>query len=82
MTGKIKYDYRQLSCARIGSIEGQNYLSAMASAANYAWVNRSTLAFLVRQTFSKVFNTTADDLEMNLIYDVSHNIAKVEIDFI
>eukprot|EP00604_Paraphysomonas_vestita_P004124 CAMPEP_0174822182 /NCGR_PEP_ID=MMETSP1107-20130205/14104_1 /TAXON_ID=36770 /ORGANISM="Paraphysomonas vestita, Strain GFlagA" /LENGTH=453 /DNA_ID=CAMNT_0016040463 /DNA_START=69 /DNA_END=1426 /DNA_ORIENTATION=+ len=69
---------RQLACARINSPEGQDYLSAMAAAANYAFVNRSSMTFLVRQAFSKQFNSTPDDLDMHLIYDVSHNIAKVE----
>ncbi|KAF0987248.1 hypothetical protein HZS_2933 [Henneguya salminicola] len=50
----------------------------MAAAANFAWVNRSSMTFLARQAFSKVFNCAADDLDMNTVYDVSHNIAKVE----
>ena len=50
----------------------------MAAAANFAWVNRSVLTFLTRQAFSKVFNMSPDDLDMHVIYDVSHNIAKVE----
>jgi tRNA-splicing ligase RtcB len=58
--------------------EGEDYLSAMAAAANYAWVNRSSMTFLVRQAFAKQFNSQPDDLDMNVIYDVSHNIAKVE----
>ncbi|XP_052778383.1 RNA-splicing ligase RtcB homolog [Mya arenaria] len=69
---------RQLACARIHSQEGQDYLKGMASAANYAWVNRSSMTFLARQAFAKMFNTTPDDLDMHVIYDVSHNIAKVE----
>ena len=69
---------RQLACARIGSKEGQDYLAGMAAAANYAWVNRSSMTFLTRQAFAKVFNSTPDDLDMQVIYDVSHNIAKVE----
>lgn len=69
---------RQLACARITSDEGQNYLKAMAAAANYAWVNRSSMTFLARQTFAKMFETTPDDLDMHVIYDVSHNIAKME----
>ena len=69
---------RQLACARIHSPEGQQYLSAMAAAANYAWVNRSSITFLARQAFAKQFHTTPDDLDMALVYDVSHNIAKVE----
>jgi tRNA-splicing ligase RtcB len=45
---------RQLACARINSVEGQNYLAGMAAAANYAWVNRSSMTFLTRQAFAKV----------------------------
>jgi len=75
---KIHTNDRQLACARINSKEGQDYLAAMAAAANYAWVNRSSMTFLVRQTFAKMFGTTPDDLDMHVIYDVSHNIAKIE----
>ena len=69
---------RQLACARIQSEEGQDYLAAMAAAANYAWMNRTSMTHLVRQAFAKTFNSTPDDLEMHVIYDVSHNIAKIE----
>ena len=69
---------RQLACARIQSKEGDDYLKAMSAAANYAWVNRSSMTFLARQAFSKVFHQSPDDLDMHLIYDVSHNIAKME----
>lgn len=58
---------KQLACARIGSPEGQDYLAAMAAAANYAWVNRSSMTFLVRQTFAKMFETTPDDLDMHVV---------------
>jgi len=75
---KIAVNDRQLACARINSPEGQNYLAAMSAAANYAWVNRSSMTFLTRQAFSKVFNQSPEDLDMFLIYDVSHNIAKQE----
>lgn len=75
---KIEVNDRQLACARINSAEGQTYLKAMAAAANFAWVNRSSMTFLTRQAFAKIFNSTPDDLDMHLIYDVSHNIAKVE----
>ena len=74
----IKTNDRQLACARINSEEGQNYLSAMAAAANYAWVNRSSMTFLARQAFAKTFNSSPDDLDMHLVYDTSHNIAKIE----
>jgi tRNA-splicing ligase RtcB len=79
---KIDVNDRQLACARINSTEGQDYLKGMAAAANYAWVNRSSMTFLCRQSFAKMFNTTPDDLDMHVIYDVSHNIAKVEEHFI
>jgi len=75
---KINVNDRQLACARIRSEEGQNYLKGMAAAANYAWVNRSSMTFLTRQAFAKVFKSTPDDLDMHMIYDVSHNVAKVE----
>jgi len=75
---KIEVNDRQLACARINSKEGQDYLKAMAAAANYAWVNRSSMTFLCRQAFSKIFNDTPDNLDMHVIYDVSHNVAKVE----
>jgi len=74
----IQLNDRQLSCARISSGEGQRYLAAMASAANYAWANRSCLTYLVRRAFSKTFEKSAEELDMHLVYDVSHNIAKVE----
>ncbi|EIE26782.1 UPF0027-domain-containing protein [Coccomyxa subellipsoidea C-169] len=69
---------RQLACTRINSKEGQDYLAGMACAANFAWVNRSSMTFLVRQAFQKIFKQQADDLDMHVVYDVSHNIAKVE----
>jgi len=74
----IEVNDRQLACARIDSKEGREYLSGMAAAANFAWVNRSSMTFLARQAFAKMFNSTPDDLDMHVIYDVSHNIAKVE----
>jgi len=75
---RIHVQDKQLACARIQSKEGQDYLAAMAAAANYAWVNRTSMTFLVRQAFAKLFHTTPDDLDMHVVYDVSHNIAKVE----
>ena len=72
----IKVNDRQLACARISSPEGQDYLAAMACAANYAWVNRSSMTFLARAAFSRVFGRPADELDMHVVYDVSHNIAK------
>eukprot|EP00179_Madagascaria_erythrocladioides_P026025 CAMPEP_0198329598 /NCGR_PEP_ID=MMETSP1450-20131203/16314_1 /TAXON_ID=753684 ORGANISM="Madagascaria erythrocladiodes, Strain CCMP3234" /NCGR_SAMPLE_ID=MMETSP1450 /ASSEMBLY_ACC=CAM_ASM_001115 /LENGTH=517 /DNA_ID=CAMNT_0044033833 /DNA_START=47 /DNA_END=1600 /DNA_ORIENTATION=- len=74
----IHLNDRQLACARIASKEGQDYLAAMAAAANYAWVNRQSMTFLVRNAFAKLFGSTPDDLDMHVIYDVSHNVAKIE----
>lgn len=74
----IRTNDRQLACARINSKEGQDYMKGMSAAANYAWVNRSSMTFLTRQAFAKVFNQSPEDLDMHVIYDVSHNIAKVE----
>lgn len=75
---KIHVNDRQLACARINSEEGKTYMAGMSAAANFAWVNRSSMTFLTRQAFSKVFNQCPEDLDMHLIYDVSHNIAKIE----
>ncbi|XP_055328531.1 RNA-splicing ligase RtcB homolog [Paramacrobiotus metropolitanus] len=75
---QIEVNDRQLACARISSPEGQDYLKGMAAAANFAWVNRSSMTFLTRQAFAKQFKTAPDDLDMHVIYDVSHNIAKFE----
>lgn len=74
----IETNDRQLACARIKSKEGQDYLKSMAAAANFAWVNRSSMTFLSRQAFAKQFQMSPDDLDMHVIYDVSHNIAKIE----
>lgn len=75
---KINVIDKQLACTPISSTEGQNYLKAMGAACNFAWINRSSMTFLARQAFSKMFNQSADDLDMHVIYDVSHNIAKIE----
>merc|ERR1711916_213427 len=75
----IEVNDKQLSCARISSQAGQDYLAAMACASNFSFVNRQSMTFLVRQAFAKMFNKTALDLDMHLIYDVSHNIAKHEL---
>jgi len=78
MRDGIKLNDRQLSCARIKSKEGQAYLAAMSAAANYAWVNRSCITYLTRRAFEKVFQKTPEELDMHLVYDVCHNVAKVE----
>jgi tRNA-splicing ligase RtcB len=74
----IKLNDRQLACARISSPEGINYIKAMSAAANFAWVNRQSMTFLVRQAFAKIFKKNPLELDMHVVYDVSHNIAKFE----
>jgi len=69
---------RQLACAPVNSDEGKAYLGAMKCAANYAWANRQCLMHLARHVFEKVFHMGPKDLGMDLIYDVAHNIAKIE----
>ena len=69
---------RQLACAPIDSPEGKAYLSAMKCAANYAWANRQCLMYLARMVFEKVFNKSWSSLGLSLVYDVAHNIAKME----
>ena len=68
----------QLACAPVHSNEGKRYLGAMRAAANYAWANRQCLMHLARLVFEKVFERSWQDLGMDLIYDVAHNIAKFE----
>jgi tRNA-splicing ligase RtcB len=74
----IKLPDRQLACAPIESSEGQDYLGAMACAANYAWANRQCIAHWVRERFSKIFGKSSEKLDMRQVYDVAHNIAKIE----
>ncbi len=66
---------RQLACAPIRSAEGQSYLGAMAAAANFAWANRQGIMHLLRAAFRRIFGDVA---QLDLIYDVCHNIAKRE----
>ncbi|MGB2855586.1 MAG: RtcB family protein [Dehalococcoidia bacterium] len=69
---------RQLACAPVNSPEGQSYLAAMACAANYAWANRQCITHWTRESFSRVLGKSPRDLGMRLVYDVAHNIAKIE----
>jgi tRNA-splicing ligase RtcB (3'-phosphate/5'-hydroxy nucleic acid ligase) len=68
----------QLCCAPVESPEGRQYLGAMRSAANYAWANRQLLMHLVREAAASVFGRSAEALGLSLVYDVAHNIAKME----
>ena len=69
---------RQLVSAPVNSPEGKLYLGAMRCAANYAWNNRQCLMHLTREAFARVFGASWEKLGMYLIYDVAHNIAKIE----
>ena len=69
---------RQLACAPIQSAEGQDYLAAMAAAANYAWANRQVIMARAEEAFLKALETSPRELGFSLIYDVCHNIAKIE----
>lgn len=69
---------RQLACVPVESPEGQRYLAAMAASANFAWANRHILAHETRQAFAAAFDMPIDEIGMNLVYDVAHNLAKVE----
>jgi tRNA-splicing ligase RtcB len=69
---------RQLACAPIQSEEGQAYLGAMAAAANYAWANRQVIMELTRRSLQETLVVSDRDIGFRLIYDVCHNIAKIE----
>ncbi len=74
-----KYDLhvpdRQLACAPVHSPEGQRYLKAMAAAANFAWTNRQCIAHAARGAFKRIMG---ENVNLSVIYDVAHNIAKRE----
>ncbi|HVX60913.1 MAG TPA: RtcB family protein [Pirellulales bacterium] len=74
----IELPDRQLVCAPVESPEGQHYLGAMRAAANFAWCNRQLLLWQAREVFETIFGRSWQALDMQLIYDVAHNIAKLE----
>ena len=69
---------RELACVPNSSEEGESYRKAMFAALNFAWSNRQMITHWTRKSFERVFKQSEADLGMNLVYDVSHNIAKVE----
>jgi tRNA-splicing ligase RtcB (3'-phosphate/5'-hydroxy nucleic acid ligase) len=77
-THGINVPDRQLACAPVASPEGQEYLAAMACAANYAWANRQCITHWTREAFIKVLGKSRRELGLEQIYDVAHNIAKIE----
>ena len=74
----IELPDRQLVCAPIHSDEGQRYLGGMRAAANYAWANRQIMTHLVREALGEVLGQSPEQLGLRLVYDVAHNIAKME----
>jgi len=75
---KIELPDKELACAPFESSEAQDYLAAMRAAANYAWANRQCIMHWTKETFLRLFNISPKELGMTLIYDVAHNIAKIE----
>ncbi len=77
-----KYDInlpdRELACAPVQSREGRDYLAAMACDANYAWANRQCITHWVRECFVEVFGKRLPQIGLEMVYDVAHNIAKME----
>jgi tRNA-splicing ligase RtcB (3'-phosphate/5'-hydroxy nucleic acid ligase) len=74
----IELPDRQLVCAPVDSPAGSQYIGAMRAAANFAWCNRQLLMWQAREVFETVFGRSWQQLDMQLIYDVAHNIAKLE----
>jgi tRNA-splicing ligase RtcB len=75
---RIEVPDRQLACVPVRSPEGEEYLGAMAAAANFAWANRHILADAARRAFASVFDMTIEATGMDLVFDVAHNLAKLE----
>ncbi len=69
---------RELACVPNDSAEGDDYRKAMNSALNFAWCNRQMITHWTRRAFESIFRINGQELDMQLVYDVSHNIAKVE----
>ncbi|MGH8872861.1 MAG: RtcB family protein [Acidimicrobiia bacterium] len=75
---EISVPDRQLACVPVRSAEGQDYLKAMAATANFAWANRHVLAHEAREAFAGAFQVSPGRTGMRLVYDVAHNLAKIE----
>jgi len=75
---KISLPDRELACAPGNSTEAEDYYQAMACAVNYAFSNRQMITHWVRRSFEQTFKRPADEFGLSLVYDVAHNIAKIE----
>jgi tRNA-splicing ligase RtcB len=69
---------RQLACVPVNTPEGREYLGAMAASANFAWANRHILAHTAREAFADAFGVSPRATGMSLVFDVAHNLAKIE----
>lgn len=76
---QINLPDRQLACAPAESQEAQDYFQAMAAGANFAWTNRQMIVHWVRESFEEVFKQSSEDIGLDIVYDIAHNIAKKEI---
>lgn len=74
----ISVEDRQLACAPISSDEGRDYFSAMVCAANYAWANRQLILHWTRESFEQALGRKAEEMGLQMVYDVAHNICKIE----
>jgi tRNA-splicing ligase RtcB len=74
----IQLPDRELVCAPLNTPEGQRYFGAMVGAANFAWANRQCMAHLARRSFEEVLAGKVRDFDLRTVYDVAHNIAKIE----
>ena len=75
---RISVPDEELVCAPVTSPEGSDYFKAMCSSANYAWANRQCIMHWTRETFIKVLGSSTEELGLELVYDVAHNIGKIE----
>lgn len=74
----IELPDRQLCCAPIQSAEGKNYLAQMACAMNFAFANRQMITHWARGAFAKALGASERDINMQVVYEIAHNIAKME----
>jgi tRNA-splicing ligase RtcB len=75
---QINVPDRQLACCPVNSPQGKDYLAAMRCAANFAWANRQCITHWVREAFCRVLGKCEEEAGLELIYDLAHNIAKIE----
>ena len=75
---QVRLPDRQLACAPLDSNIGETYFKAMSCGANYAWANRQMITHWIRESFEKIMNDSAENMGIEVVYDVAHNIAKKE----